>query len=142
MSRGDFVRIPLITRVGGTGWCQVSIFHIVGYSIAGVCTARTSAFCNFFKRCGIAVMTPLWCDRGLSDAWKIWNSVIIILFTNEIVTKWKVYKENIRLPMVYMTHTILLYGTPKLSGVFMKWSNTIFYVMHFYNIRWQRRYIK
>ena len=38
------------------------------HSVAGVCTARTSAFCNFIKRCGNAVMTPLWCDRGLK-----WN---------------------------------------------------------------------
>ena len=30
------------------------------HSVAGVCTARTSAFCNFFN----AVRTPLWCDRG------------------------------------------------------------------------------
>jgi len=36
------------------------------HSVAGVCTARTSAFCIFFKRCGNAVRTPLWCDRGLS----------------------------------------------------------------------------
>jgi len=36
------------------------------HSVAGVCTSRTSAFCNFFKRCGNAVSTPLWCDRGLS----------------------------------------------------------------------------
>ena len=36
------------------------------HSVAGVCTERTSAFCNFLKRCGNAVRTPLWCDRGLT----------------------------------------------------------------------------
>jgi len=33
-------------------------------SVAGVCIARTSAICTFFKRCGNAVRTPLWCDMG------------------------------------------------------------------------------
>ena len=38
------------------------------HSVAGVCTARTSAICNFFKRCGNVERTPLWCDRGLTFA--------------------------------------------------------------------------
>jgi len=37
------------------------------HSVAGVCTARTSVFCNYFKRCMNAVRTPLWCDRGFKD---------------------------------------------------------------------------
>ena len=43
------------------------------HSVAGVCTARTSTFCNFFKRCGNAVRTPLWCDRDLTSKAQLQN---------------------------------------------------------------------
>ena len=33
---------------------------------ARVCTARTSAFCNFLGHRGITVRTPPWCDRGFT----------------------------------------------------------------------------
>jgi len=40
--------------------------HLRVHSVAGDCTARTSAISNFFERCGNSVRTQLCCDRGLT----------------------------------------------------------------------------
>jgi len=34
------------------------------HSVADDCTARTSAVCILLERCGNAIRTPLWCNRG------------------------------------------------------------------------------
>ena len=44
------------------------------HSVAGDCTARTSAICNFFN----ALWTPLWCDSTFKQV--IWCKVISLSF--------------------------------------------------------------
>ena len=57
-------------KINAAAWHSMRLHSVFtaflqsAHSIAGDCTARTSAICNF-ERCGNAVRTPLWCDRSL-----------------------------------------------------------------------------
>jgi len=57
--------------------------------ILGDCTSRTSAFCNFLERCGNAVRTPHWCDRGLRTVWHLAGKVA--RFTITIISLFKLF---------------------------------------------------
>jgi len=64
-------------KINGAAWrsMRFSVFPQRFYSVAGICTARTSAIC-IFNRCGNAVRAPLWCDRDLVDLFFFHHNVI------------------------------------------------------------------